>query len=401
MTATIDAHRAAALEQAFALFNEHSRELQSSWEALQSQVAELTRQRDAADQARLQELAAKECLAERLQALLEALPGAAIMLDPDGRICECNAGARELLGEPLPGRAWKDIAARALRAESDLDGTPRLADGRRLNVSRRTLPGGGSVLLLTDDSEAHARRSGVERQRRQADLDSMNARLAHQLRTPLATAVLYLSRVAGGDLDAPTSSRLAGKALDRLRDLQRLIDDTLALARGETGEAETIVLSGLLDELRRQADCRAPRDRQIHFDRPVDGLRVRGQRQLLCSALLNLVENALAFAPRVEVVIRHDDHHVHLQVRDNGPGIDSDTATRIFEPFFTTRDDGNGLGLSMARAVARAHGGDLLLAPARQGACFVLTLPRAENGAWLGSGTRLAPAIPRAAEVHA
>ncbi|HEX8777300.1 MAG TPA: ATP-binding protein, partial [Rhodanobacter sp.] len=72
-----------------------------------------------------------------------------------------------------------------------------------------------------------------------------------------------------------------------------------------------------------------------------------------------------------------------------GPGIDAATATRIFEPFFSTRPGGTGLGLAMARSVARAHGGELSLVPSPRGARFELRLP-------LAGDTRILPSDLRA-----
>ncbi|NII09197.1 PAS domain-containing sensor histidine kinase [Oleiagrimonas sp. C23AA] len=374
------------LAQAFNVFNATSRDLQAAWAALEARVAELTRQRDAAQKARMAELAAKERVAERLQSLLEALPAATLMLNAEGRIVEGNAGAHELLGAPLVGAKWQDVVQRALSAESDTDGTPRLSDGRRLNVSRRSIADGGCVLLLTDDSEAHAHRSGVERQRRQSAIDDMNARLAHQLRTPLATAVLYLSRIADGGLPADTCQRLGAKALARLRDLQHLIDGMLALARGERGEAEDIDVAMLLEQVRASAEASLGDGRRLRLPHREPGVCVRGQRHLLHSALLNLVENALHAGDRVQIEAHTDQTDIVISVTDNGPGIPEALATRIFDPFFTTRRDGTGLGLAMARSVIQAHGGQLNLVPAMQGARFVMRLPRAGMTHLLPSG---------------
>lgn len=370
-----DPLRLQALELAFAQFNETSRQLQSSWSALQDRVAELTRERDAAQQARLAELAERERVADRLQALLCALPGAALMIDAVGRVRECNAGAEELLGQPLLGQLWCDVAARALRARSDNDGTPCLVDDRRLGVSRRATADGGCVLLLTDESEAHARRSGIERQRQLSDDDQQRAQLAHQLRTPLATAVLYLSRIADGGLDAPSAQRMAGKALARLVDLQQLIDQTLALARGDAGNHETLGVSELL----RDAAGSAGRTNRIDINDMSAGACVRGQRNLLVSALVNLLDNALAFPTRASLEAARDGEGITLAVHDDGPGIDPATEERIFEPFFTTRPGGTGLGLALARSVVRAHGGELVLAPSGHGTRFELTLPLAAD----------------------
>lgn len=375
-----------ALTQAFSVFNATSHDLQQAWQTLQARVDELTRQRDAAQQARMAELAAKERLAERLRALLESLPAATVMLDIDGRIVESNAGAHELLGHDLVGAHWQTVAARALNAHSDTDGTPRLNDGRRLNVSRRQLAGGGSVWLLADDSEAHARRSGVERQQRQSIIDEMSARLAHQLRTPLATAILYLSRIAEGGLPAATCERLGGKALNRLRDLQQLLDSMLAQARGDRGDTADIDLADVLEDVRQHA-MRPGRDGcDVHIHCPQHGLHVRGERTLLRSAMLNVVENGLNVATHLHVEAHGHATEVVLRFSDDGPGVPDALAARIFEPFFTTRHDGTGLGLAMARSVAQAHGGSLHLEKTLSGACFVMRLPRAGMSDLLPSG---------------
>lgn len=372
---TADPQRLQALELAFAQFSETSRQLESSWSALQKRVLELTQERDAAEQARLAELAERERVADRLQALLGALPGAALLIDADGCVRECNTGATELLGTALQGQPWRDVAARALHARSDSDGTPCLADGRRLGVSRRATTGGGCVLLLTDESEAHARRSGIERQRQLADSDRQRAELAHQLRTPLATAVLYLSRIADGGIETPSAQRMAGKALARLVDLQQLIDQTLALARGDAGASETLRVAGLLHA----AVGSTGASNRIDIDDASGDACVRGQQSLLASALANLLDNALAFSTRVRLEAVRNREGVTLAVHDDGPGIDAAIAARIFEPFFSTRAGGTGLGLATARSVARAHGGELVLAPSQRGTRFELHLPLAAD----------------------
>ncbi len=379
------AQRIQHLEHAFAQFNETSLQLQAAWSTLQERVAELTRERDAAQQARLRELAARERVADRLRALLAALPGAALMLDADGRVRECNIGAEDLLGQPLLDEAWRDVAARALHARSDSDGTPCLVDGRRLAVSRRATADGGCVLLLTDDSEAHARRHGVQQQRQRADRDQQQARLAHQLRTPLAAAVLYLSRIADGGLDAPTAQRMAGKALARLVDLQQLIDQTLALARGDTATAGPVPIADLLREATASLGGRADAGLQIDVHDASDGVCTYGQRNLLTSVLVNVLDNAAAFATHARVQATRDGDNVLIAIDDDGPGIDPDAAKRIFEPFFTTRAAGTGLGLAMARTIARAHDGDLRLARTPRGARFELRLPVAGDTAALAS----------------
>ena len=102
----------------------------------------------------------------------------------------------------------------------------------------------------------------------------------------------------------------------------------------------------------------------------------------------NLAGNALdaatavSPAPRVEVRLSADAATARLTVSDNGKGVSPTMEPRLFEPFQTEKPNGVGIGLALARKIARAHGGELVLAEAKSerpgfpGASFVLTLPR-------------------------
>jgi signal transduction histidine kinase len=96
--------------------------------------------------------------------------------------------------------------------------------------------------------------------------------------------------------------------------------------------------------------------------------------------LANLIRNAAeAAGPGGGVTVRvgEDPSVVRVEVEDTGQGIDEAAAARLFEPFFTTKDRGTGLGLAVSRAVARAHGGDVVGETlAGGGARFTLRLPR-------------------------
>jgi C4-dicarboxylate-specific signal transduction histidine kinase len=117
---------------------------------------------------------------------------------------------------------------------------------------------------------------------------------------------------------------------------------------------------------------------QLHgADHPV---LVQGDPTLLQIIVGNLVSNALDAVAGVEpplivVALASDDGHAEVRVEDNGPGVEPTFRERLFEPFVTGKPSGVGMGLSISRKIARAHGGDLVLDTTRTGASFLLTLP--------------------------
>ncbi|MGA7985030.1 MAG: sensor histidine kinase, partial [Burkholderiales bacterium] len=106
--------------------------------------------------------------------------------------------------------------------------------------------------------------------------------------------------------------------------------------------------------------------------------------QALRRCLNNLVENALRYGGRADLTIDDDGQTLRIEVRDRGPGIPADQLETVFEPFFrlegsrSRASGGVGLGLSIARNIARWHGGDVTLrnAPDGTGLIAALTLPR-------------------------
>jgi signal transduction histidine kinase len=108
-------------------------------------------------------------------------------------------------------------------------------------------------------------------------------------------------------------------------------------------------------------------------------IEIRGDAGALEQLLLNLLRNAaqaLGSGGSVTIRVQSHDGSVALEVRDDGSGIPADALDRVFEPMFTTRPDGTGLGLTIARRIAIAHGGQLELESARgQGTTARLTLP--------------------------
>ena len=229
--------------------------------------------------------------------------------------------------------------------------------------------------------ELAAANGELRRQQRLAVMGEMAARLAHQLRTPLATALLYTAHLGDSALAGHERRGFAEKALERLRHLETLIRDMLLFVKGETAAWETVAVSSVLEELKQVIGPQMSR-RSLHFtvhDQSA-GASLLADRKALSGALMSLLENAMQATPeggRVRLECAQAGDAVVLTVRDDGRGIAAEIQELLFEPFFTTRAEGTGLGLAIVRSVAQSMGGAARVKSAPgAGSEFILRLPR-------------------------
>jgi two-component system, sensor histidine kinase FlrB len=378
--------QAAELQAAFAEFEQTSHHLANSYASLERRVTELTVALNHSHQVLEAELAEKERLALHHRVLLEALPGGVIVLDGQGLVRQYNLVATDLLGPLQLGEPWVSVVARAFAPRWDDGHDVSLGDGRRVNVATAALPREpGQILLVKDVSETRHLQEQLNHHRRLSAKTELAAVLAHQVRTPLATALLQLGNMNRPGADLPLQQRARTRTLEAMRQIENLVNDMLSFARGTVVDPQPLAVLHLQQEVARAVAAHAAgEDRDAEFEFVVEpaaeALTVCGNENALVSILLNLINNARsALGGQGHCVLSASaaDDRIEVRVCDNGPGISPALEAQIFEPFFTTRPQGTGLGLSVARAVARAHGGELTLAdPQRGGATFVLTLPR-------------------------
>ena len=276
------------LQAAFRAFGSVSTQLSGAFDALRSQVAQLRIELGEAN-------AGREHLSARLAALVHGLPGGVLVLDGRGQVIEVNPAAIELLGEPLIGQAFPAILARcAANADASPEHT-ELRSGRFVNISRRVTAQGGEVVLLTDVTESHLMQVFLARQQRLLTLGELAAGLAHQIRTPLATALLYASQMTLPDRSCEDLNRCGEKTVGSLKQLDRLVNDMLAFAHG--GAAREIVdVSALLEQVAQWLRPALRRGARLTIRTQAPNLKIRANAPSLVSAVLNLATNALQAA---------------------------------------------------------------------------------------------------------
>jgi two-component system, sensor histidine kinase FlrB len=369
----------AGLEQAFLLFNQMSNQLSDSYSLLEARVTELKGELAVVSAQRMQELAEKELIANRLQNLLSLLPGGVIVIDGHGMVREANPAACDLLGEPLVGVLWRHVIARSFAPREDDGHEVSLKDGRRLSIATRSLDAEpGQLVLLTDLTETRHLQDQLARHERLSSLGRMVASLAHQIRTPLSAALIYASHLTEQELPVATQQRFAGRLKERLHELEHQVRDMLVFARGELPLTDRLTPVALFDALQAAAQTHV-QDMPVRWQCNSHDGELLCNRDTLVGALLNLIENAVqasAGKARLKIHLYSRGDTLRLCISDSGTGISAATLARMGEPFFTTKTTGTGLGLAVVNAVSRAHQGQLSFRsrPGR-GTCAMVTLP--------------------------
>lgn len=336
----------------------------------------------------------------RLQHLLQVLPTGVVVLDARGFVQQANPVAISMLGEPLTGQRWLDVITRSFRPRSDDGMEVSLHDGRRVQLAITSLqPEPGQLIVLTDLTETRQLQSRIAHLQRLSALGKMMASLAHQIRTPLSSAMLYAQNLTNLKLDQNSRQQFQHKLLNRLQDLEQQVNDLLLFARsGREQQAERLSMQQLLSEVELSVEAMVQQHAgQLVVELPEPDLPVLGNHTALSGALANLIQNALQHAgpgARVEVsaIASRDGQWVTLAVEDHGPGVPAHLQQQIFDPFFTTRRNGTGLGLAVVQAVAHSHNGQVRCVDgASGGARFEMILPVYQSTT---AATHLAVAIP-------
>ena len=191
-------------------------------------------------------------------------------------------------------------------------------------------------------------------QRFLAQRTEMLAGVSHDLRTPITRLRLALAMLPKTPETAPD---IADMTTD-VSEMERMVTGYLAFARGEGSEqAQPVDLSTMLEEV---ASAARRAGAQIELDAP-RALAVHLRPDAARRAVTNLVDNARRHATRIRVSVQPQGRNVSIIIDDDGPGITPDRHESVFKPFESGSLDGTGLGLTIARDIARAHGGDIHL----------------------------------------
>jgi len=351
--------------------------------------------------------------------LVEGLPVGVVVSTATGEILEANPAFAAMLGLPSPEtmtrRTFTEFFAQpsvasnwrsqieASRTVGNLDVQLQRADRSLMwvRISSWAVESGSSGVrqvqsIIEETEEFHAAQGELARRsqalaRSNAELEQFAYVVSHDLQQPLGMVSSYLElldKEAGGELEGEAKDYLdrAVRGADRM---QEMVDAVLGYARVDTRGREftAVDLAAILDEVVEElADAIDDTSAVItHDDLPT----VVGDGAQLHQLLHNLLTNAIKFVgerpPRIHVTSTTEDGGWRVSVRDNGIGMEADTAERIFVMFqrLHTHDEypGTGIGLAICKRIVERHGGKIWVeSQPLRGSTFIFTLPKRSGG---------------------
>jgi two-component system OmpR family sensor kinase len=248
----------------------------------------------------------------------------------------------------------------------------------------------GQLSAAFNQMLGHVETALEQREGSEARLRRFVADASHELRTPLAGIRSYAELARRSTEPVPDEvTHALGRVESEAARMGVLVDDLLLLARLDAGrplQQEDVDLSRLVIEVTSDARVAGP-DHRWSLDLPDEPVVVNGDEHRLHQVVGNLLSNARIHTPAgTSVVVRlagdqQPDHHALLTVSDNGPGIPAELQGDVFERFVRADDSrsrakgSTGLGLAIAHAVVKAHGGSLTLVSSEGGTEFRICLP--------------------------
>ena len=362
----------------------------------------------------------KQSSDQRFSHLLSVMPAGVLVLDKKGLVSLANQQAILLLGEPLIGQAWRDVISRVFAPKADDGHEVSMTNGKKVKIDISALTEEkGQLIVITDLTETRELQSRVGHMQRLSSLGKMVASLAHQVRTPLSSALLYAENLKSMPLKNEMASRFSEKLTLRLKELESQVNDMLLFAKSSDNQiVSSLSARHVIEQSIAQTEAQvrqagvelyfecSQKNGEVMQKAGVESLHILGNLTAITGAITNLITNAMQAlleqsAKRQNIPNGETDNNSEkpqqitlsinteqvddqsycvFTVRDNGKGLKPDQIKRLFEPFYTTKSQGTGLGLAVVSTVAKSHQGFVKCGNVDpSGAYFAVYLPQYLN----------------------
>lgn len=343
------------------------------------------------------------------ESMMEDLPAGLLYFDASGRLEYRNQLGEEWLERTLETGSTRSEILRGMVGEDLLEAMDSMGEafplremeiespsGRPLHVRIKTLAREGEFLgmVLTFIDFTHERKMAREllRTERMAALGAMSARIAHEIRNPLASISGSAQMLQESLVAADTDRKLLSLIVTESGRLDRTLSSLLQYARDRTPSYREVSMASIFKKMRLMLEKNPNFNADLVIvDEFIENgdVRFSSDQDILEQVLLNVALNALQALPDGKGTLvfraRSEDADIVIEVRDNGCGMTRQVAARAFEPFFTTKANGTGLGLATCLHDVHALQGSIQLtsekseASASRGTTVRITLPRRQS----------------------
>ncbi|WP_428388267.1 sensor histidine kinase [Mucisphaera sp.] len=337
-----------------------------------------------------------------LKSACEAIESGMILIDDEMRVTYSNGAAAAFLQRDAQGCIGTPLHE-LIDHEGVVDAARRATVSRGysrgiVEVDRRESGGDGVLRFVTRPSRRSDQEAAIviieditQQRVAQEAHSAFLAQAAHELRTPLTNIRLHIdTAIEHGEKDPATRDECLNTINSESFRLERVVQDMLSVSEIEAGamslHQDDVQLERIMKQVEKDHGPQAAAKKQkLVFDLSPKLPVLRGDQDKLLMAIHNLVGNAIKYTPedgRVTVEAEVDGERVVIRVVDTGIGIKEENLGSIFDRFFRTDEartagiTGTGLGLGLARDIARLHGGDIeVTSIIDEGSTFVLSLP--------------------------
>lgn len=379
--------KAVRLNEAFHNFTEASKNLQTYYDKLGKKVRYLTQeleQKNTQLNLAIQEVGESK---DYLQAVLQSIGEAIIVLDQEEKVTMLNRAAEEFLclrKQDITGMMFSDLA---FIIEENSAGTRLTVHDTAYDVilSRSTVSGPegsvrGYVILIKDITRIKDLERQHERNQRLIAMGEMAAKIVHEIRSPLCSIELFSTMLSNDLKDTPHSDMASGISTG-IKSLNNILTNMLFFAKPQKPAFRDIDLSDAITE---SVNMLIPliQIRGITLTQNTPRVNVYSDMELLKQVFMNIILNAVQAMPGGgNLKIATDiSEYVTVSVIDDGEGISPENIEKIFDPFFSTKDKGTGLGLAIAHKIMQTHGGFIrVYRNPGKGSTFCVSFPKVDR----------------------
>ena len=308
-------------------------------------------------------------LADLYAEILDALPVGLILLTNDGKIIEANPKAAAILGFIPRGDFFADKLKTLSISENGHSTTEiDLTEGaRRIFIEESKTDSGLRLLVIEDITEQSLKDAHASEERKMAAIGAVAARMAHQMRTPLTSALLNAGLAHKHATDAPSKNRIKS-LISQLETLETRIAALLRYTKGQqTTQSHFTFVQALEDAIKQAQPMIEDAGIKISINNRSTSTVLGPKEDCVC-ALVAILENSIeSGSKKIDILITDDQDQCQIQIQDNGSGANNKSKVRYTDPFVTTKQHGNGLGLAIAADAAKSCGGTLRAEPNRTG----------------------------------